>query len=75
MRKHWDNVLIALYMMIGVLGCIILFGLPFAAAQQPSRVERIEQGIQEIREAQTANLIPLGLRITGMLVKMRALSA
>lgn len=55
MRKHWDNVLTALYMMIGVLGCIILFVLPFAAAQQPSRVERIEQGIQEIREAQTAN--------------------
>ena len=55
MRKHWDNVLIALYMMIGVLGCIILFVLPFAAAQQPSRVERIEQGIQEIREAQTAD--------------------
>ena len=55
MRKHWDNVLIALYMMIGVLGCIILFVLPFAAAQQPSRIERIEQGIQEIREAQTAN--------------------
>ena len=54
MRKHWDNVLITLYMMIGVLGCIILFVLPFAAAQQPSRVERIEQGIQEIREAQTA---------------------
>lgn len=55
MRKHWDNVLTALYMMIGVLGCIILFVLPFAAAQQPSRVERIEQGIQEIREAQTAD--------------------
>lgn len=55
MRKHWDNVLIALYMMIGVLGCIILFVLPFAAVQQPSRVERIEQGIQEIREAQTAD--------------------
>ena len=55
MRKHWDNVLIALYTMIGVLGCIILFVLPFAAAQQPSRVERIEQGIQEIREAQTAD--------------------
>ena len=55
MRKHWDNVLIALYMMISVLGCIILFVLPFAAAQQPSRVERIEQGIQEIREAQTAD--------------------
>ena len=55
MRKHWDNVLIALYMMIGVLGCIILFVLPFAAAQQPSRVERIEQGIQEIREAQIAD--------------------
>ena len=55
MRKHWDNVLITLYMMIGVLGCIILFVLPFAAAQQPSRVERIEQGIQEIREAQTAD--------------------
>lgn len=55
MRKHWDNVLIALYMMIGVLGCIILFVLPFTAAQQPSRVERIEQGIQEIREAQTAD--------------------
>ena len=55
MRKHWDNVLIALYMMIGVLGCIILFVLPFAAAQQSSRVERIEQGIQEIREAQTAD--------------------
>lgn len=55
MRKHWDNVLIALYMMIGVLGCIILFVLLFAAAQQPSRVERIEQGIQEIREAQTAD--------------------
>ena len=55
MRKHWDNVLIALYMMIGVLGCIILFVLPFAAAQQPSRIERIEQGIQEIREAQTAD--------------------
>ena len=55
MKKHWDNVLITLYMMIGVLGCIILFVLPFAAAQQPSRVERIEQGIQEIREAQTAN--------------------
>lgn len=55
MRKHWDNVLIALYMMIGVLGCIILFVLPFAATQQPSRVERIEQGIQEIREAQTAD--------------------
>ena len=55
MRKHLDNVLIALYMMIGVLGCIILFVLPFAAAQQPSRVERIEQGIQEIREAQTAD--------------------
>ena len=55
MRKHWDNVLIALYMMIGVLGCIILFVLPFVAAQQPSRVERIEQGIQEIREAQTAD--------------------
>lgn len=54
MRKHWDNVLTTLYMMIGVLGCIILFVLPFAAAQQPSRVERIEQGIQEIREAQTA---------------------
>ena len=55
MKKHWDNVLITLYMMIGVLGCIILFVLPFAAAQQPSRVERIEQGIQEIREAQTAD--------------------
>lgn len=55
MKKHWDNVLITLYMMIGVLGCIILFVLPFAAAQQPSRVERIEQGIQEIREAQTTN--------------------
>ena len=55
MRKHWDNVLIALYMMIGVLGCIILFVLPFAASRQPSRVERIEQGIQEIREAQTAD--------------------
>ena len=56
MRKHWDNVLIALYMMIGVLGCIILFILPFAAAsRQPSRVERIEQGIQEIRDAQTAD--------------------
>lgn len=55
MKKHWDNVLIALYMMIGVLGCIILFVLPFAAAQQPSRVERIEQGIQEIRKAQTAD--------------------
>ena len=55
MRKHWDNVLTALYIMIGVLGCIILFVLPFAAAQQPSRVERIEQGIQEIREAQTAD--------------------
>ena len=75
MRKHWDNVLIALYMMIGVLGCIILFVLPFAAAQQPSRVERIEQGIQEIREAQTANSTPLGLRTTGVRVKMRALSA
>lgn len=55
MKKHWDNVLTALYMMIGVLGCIILFVLPFAAAQQPSRVERIEQGIQEIREAQAAD--------------------
>lgn len=55
MRKHWDNVLTVLYMMIGVLGCIILFVIPFAAAQQPSRVERIEQGIQEIREAQTAD--------------------
>lgn len=55
MRKHWDNVLTVLYMMIGVLGCIILFVLPFAAVQQPSRVERIEQGIQEIREAQTAD--------------------
>ena len=55
MRKYWDNVLIALGMMISVLGCIILFVLSFAAAQQPSRVERIEQGIQEIREAQTAN--------------------
>ena len=55
MKKHWDNALITLYMMIGVLGCIILFVLPFAAAQQPSRVERIEQGIQEIREAQTAD--------------------
>ena len=56
MKKHWDNVLIALYMMIGVLGCIILFILPFAAAsRQPSRVEHIEQGIQEIREAQTAD--------------------
>lgn len=55
MRKHWDNVLIALGMMISVLGCIILFVFPFAAAQQPSRVERIEQGIQEIREAQTAD--------------------
>ena len=55
MKKHWDNVLITLYLMIGVLGCIILFVLPFAAAQQPSRVERIEQGIQEIREAQTAD--------------------
>ena len=55
MRKHWNNVLITLYIMIGVLGCIILFVLPFAAAQQPSRVERIEQGIQEIREAQTAD--------------------
>ena len=55
MRKYWDNVLITLYMMIGVLGCIILFVLPFAAAQQPSRIERIEQGIQEIREAQTAD--------------------
>ena len=55
MKKHWDNVLITLYMMIGVLGCIMLFVLPFAAAQQPSRVERIEQGIQEIREAQTAD--------------------
>lgn len=55
MRKHWDDVLVALYIMIGVLGCIILFALPFAAALQPSRVERIEQGIQEIREAQTAN--------------------
>ena len=53
MRKHWDNVLIALYMMIGVLGCIILFILPFAAAQQPSRVERIERDIQEIKEAQS----------------------
>ena len=55
MRKHWDNVLTALGMMIGVLGCIILFVLSFAAAQQPSRVERIEQGIQAIREAQTAD--------------------
>ena len=55
MRKHWDNVLTALGMMISVLGCIILFVLPFAAAQQPSRVERIEQGIQEIREAQAAD--------------------
>lgn len=53
MRKHWDNVLIAFYMMIGVLGCIILFVLPFAVAQQPSRVERIERDIQEIKEAQS----------------------
>lgn len=55
MRKHWDNVLIALYMMIGVLVCAAFFGLIFMAAQQPSRVERIEQGIQEIKEAQAAD--------------------
>ena len=55
MRKHWDNVPIALGTMIGILGCIILFVISFAAEQQPSRVERIEQGIQEIREAQTAD--------------------
>ena len=55
MRKHWDNVLTALGMMISVVGCSIWFVLPFAAAQQPSRVERIEQGIQEIREAQAAD--------------------
>lgn len=55
MRKYWDNVLIALGMMISVLGCIILFVLSFTAAQQPSRVERIEQGIQEIKEAQAAD--------------------
>lgn len=55
MRKHWDDVLIAIYMVIGMLVCATFFGLIFMAAQQPSRVERIEQGIQEIKEAQAAD--------------------
>ncbi|MGN1158119.1 MAG: hypothetical protein ACI4TK_18265 [Agathobacter sp.] len=55
MRKHWDDVLMAIYMVVGMLVCAAFFGLIFMAAQQPSRAERIEQGIQEIKEVQTAN--------------------
>ena len=43
-------------MALSLVLCGTLFALTFiAATSQPSRIERIEQGIQEIKEAQVAD--------------------
>ena len=56
MKKNYENVKAILLMALSLVLCGTLFALTFiAATSQPSRIERIEQDIQEIREAQTAD--------------------
>ena len=54
MRKYYNVIVSVLLFAIAVLLCVLFFGLAFmAASSQPSRIERIERDIQEIKEAQS----------------------
>ena len=54
MRKYYKVIVSVLLFALAVLLCIPFFGLAFmATSQQSTNIERIEQDIQEIKEAQT----------------------
>ena len=54
MKKYYNKVLAVLLLAFAVWLCAVFFwSICMAASSQPSRIERIERDIQEIKEAQS----------------------